>query len=282
MAVSKKNEAAAPQDGAAQSAKAVTSGRRLAIGANVAIAVFAAALLLVAVNWICSLKNYRHDIAAAGNYGISERTKGIINGQKDPIKLSLLYTPDDKDPKQQDYIERLLDYCGELTRFSPNIEVTHIATGSQREKLVTRISGTFGGEAEAHKNALTAFEGVRATLAADLAQRVAVGKTLLAQDSWLGGFPLFAQVATKLEAERRKATEVAEEIAEMTPEGGIPKYAEATTKAKQTLDEFTADFEAISGVMGQLTTLSEEMARSDSPYLSMLGEVAIYATRRVA
>ena len=281
MAVGKKNAAAAPQDGAAESAKAVTSGRRLAIGANVAIAVIAAALLLVAVNWICSLKNYRHDIAAAGNYGISERTKRIISGQEDPIKLSLLYTPDDKDSKQQHYIERLLDYCGELTRFSPNVEVTHIATGSQREKLVTRISGTFGGEAETHKNALAAFEKVRATLAADLEQQVAVGRTLLAQDSWLGGFPLFAQVATKLEAERKKATEVAEEIAELTPEGGIPKYAEATTKAKQTLDDFAADFKAIGTVMGQMTTLSEEMARPDSPYLSMLREVAPQANEAI-
>ena len=120
MAVSKKNAPVAPPDENDQNAKALTSGRRFAIGANVTIAVFAAALLLVAVNWICSLKNYRHDIAAAGNYGISERTKRIISGQKEPIKLSLLYTPDDKDSKQQHYIERLLDYCGELTRYSPS------------------------------------------------------------------------------------------------------------------------------------------------------------------
>jgi hypothetical protein len=275
MAVGTKNAEAAPRNGGvAERAKAVTSGHRFAIGANVAIAILAAALLLVAVNWISSLKDYRHDLASVGNYGISERTKRIVSGQKAPIRLSLLFTPDDKDPKQQHYIDRLLDYCEELREFSPNVEVTHIATGSQREKLVTRMSSTFGGEAERHKNALIAFEKLRATLAADLEQRVAASRTLLAQDSWLGGFPLFAQVATKLESERKKTTEVAEEIAELTPEGGIPKYAEATSKAKQTLDEFKTDFEAIGQIMGQLTTLSEEMARPDSPYLSMLREVA--------
>jgi len=274
MAVSTKNETTVPQDGSAKSAHAVSSGRRFAIGANVAISILLAALLLVAVNWIFSLKNYRHDIATEGNYGLSERTKSIISNQKEPIKLSLLYTPDDKDPKQQHYIERLLDYCDELTKFSPNINVTHIATSSQREKLVTRISATFGGEAEKHKNALDVFEKLRASLAADLKKRVALGQSLLSQDSWLSGFPLFAQVATKLQAEEKKATEVAQEIADLTPEGGIPKYAEATTKAKETLDEFKKDFEAIGKIMGQLTALSEEMARPDSPYLSMLREVA--------
>jgi len=274
MAVS--NQAALPQSSAPPDGS-VTAGRRFAIGANVAVSILAAGLLLLAVNWIGSLKDYRRDLAEVGNYGISERTKQIVKGYDKPIKLSLLYAPDEKDEKQQHYIDRLMDYCDELERFTPNVKATLISTGSQREKLVSQISTTFGGEAEAHRKALEAFKKLRTNIVADLDQRIAAARGLLAQESWLGDFPLFAQVAAKLQQEQKKAKDVADEIAGLTPEGGIPKYAEATTKAKDALKNFKDDLKAISQVMGQFNQLADETAKPDSPYTAMLRKVAAEA-----
>src|SRR5206468_2342538 len=55
------------ETGSGSAGQDVTAGRKLAVGANVAIAVAAAAGLLVAVNWIFSIKHVRKDIAS-GNY----------------------------------------------------------------------------------------------------------------------------------------------------------------------------------------------------------------------
>ena len=264
-----------------QEHQGVSSGRRFAIGANVTIAILAATALLVAVNWICSLKSFRKDIASAGNYGISERTKSIITEQEGEIRLSLLYEPDEDDEHQQNYVDRLLDYCDELERFAPTVQVDHIATDSQREKLVHRISTTFGGEADSHKKALASFEKLRTELAADLEQRVSAVLTVRDQDSWLADFPLFARVAGLLREKQKQLQEVAEEIREFTPEGGIPKFAEATTKAKEAASALAKDYGEVARIMGQFTGLADETTRPNSPNIAMLHEVALEARSSV-
>lgn len=124
------------------------ANRRFSIGANVTLAIILAAVLIVAVNWFASIKNVRRDLASFGNYGLSGRTKNILQSCTDPVSVSMVYMPDEADEKQQSYIDRLQDYLEEMTRFSTKVQVDVVATDSQREKLVSRISSTFGGEAE--------------------------------------------------------------------------------------------------------------------------------------
>ncbi|MFQ5502122.1 MAG: hypothetical protein ACE5EQ_07445 [Phycisphaerae bacterium] len=257
------------------------SGRRFAIGASVTIAIVAAAALLVAINWICSIKSYRRDIAALGNYGASDRTKRILSETDGEIKLSLLYTPDPENPHQQHYIERLLDYCEEIRRINPKVSVTHVSTLNQREALVTRISGTFGGEADRHRKALETFDGVRTQLETDLDQHTAAAEAILSQESWLSDFPLFAQVVLRLREIRTEMGEVAEAISEFAPEGGIPKYADATGKAKEAAGSIKKDLENISELMGQFNGLAEEATKPDSVYIALLRDVASQARDEV-
>ncbi len=259
----------------------VSSGRRVAIGANVAIAIVVAAALLVAVNWIFSLKNYRRDLASLGNYGISERTKRIVGACRGDILLSVLYRSDEKDEKQQHYIDRLLEYGDELARISPKVRVTHVDSDSQRERLVARLSSAFGGEAEGHRKALESFERLRADLLADLQQRIGAGQTLLAERTWLGEFPLFARVVKLLEQDQEQLNEAAKEIGKLAPEGGIPKYGEAATKAKETVKTVKEDFGTLAKAMEQLTTLADETTRPDSAPIAMLREVAQEARTKV-
>lgn len=259
-------------------AEEMSSGKRFAIGANVTIAVITAAALLVAVNWICSLKFYRKDIASLGNYGISERTKKIVSEHDGEIRLSILYRPNEKDEKQQGYIERLLEYCEELKRFTSSVKVTHVATDSQREKLVAQIGGTFGGEASDHKKALDSFEQVRAALKTDLDRILVTAQSLLEEESgWLSNFPLFARIATSLRASQEALAKATEEIEEFTPEGGIPKYADATSAADKVVNDVKKDFESIAKLMSQLTTLADETTQTNSRYIVMLREVAAEA-----
>ncbi len=262
-------------------AEGITSVRRVAIGANVAIAIIAAAALLVAINWIISLKNYRRDLASLGNYGISERTKRVVGECRDNVHLSLLYRSDEKDDKQRHYIDRLLEYGEELARFSPKVAVTHVDSDSQRERLVARLSSAFGGEAEGHKKALASFEGVRSDLLADLQERIAAGQALLGEQSWLGDFPLFARVVKLLEQDLEQLNEASKEIAQLAPETGIPKYGEAATKAKEAVKAVKEDFGTLAKAMEQLTALADETTRPDSAPIAMLREVAREAKAKI-
>ena len=114
-------------------------GRRLAIGANVTIAVITAAALLVAVNWLASLEYARKDVAASAHFGLSDRTKRILDECPGDIRLSVLYSRDSQDEKQRGYVDRLRDYCDELQGYSGKIKVKYVASQSQREELASKI-----------------------------------------------------------------------------------------------------------------------------------------------
>lgn len=263
-------------------AEAMSSGRRVAIGANVAVSILAAAALLVAVNWICSLKYARKDLAAAGNYGLSERTKRIIEGTEGGIRVSTVYPPNDEDSKQQEYIARIQDYCDELRRFTSKIEVVHVVSAGQREKLVSRISETFGGEAAKHQEALGAFAKLREELEADLRERAQEARSLMDGDTWLADFPLFANIAAAMQSDLDNLKKASDEINEFTPAGGIPKYSEATNRAKMALTDVKGHLKLIGDRMGELAVLAEETSKPDSTYIAMLREVAAECDSLVA
>lgn len=261
-------------EAAGTAGETTSSHRRFTIGANVAVAIAAAAALTVAVNYIASLKHYREDVASFGMYGLSERTKSVVQSYKDNIELSVLYVPKEDDDKQRQYISRLQDYCDELVRYSPNIKVTYVDTDSQREKLVSRISTTFGSEADKHKTTLANYETLSGELTADLAARLQEAQALMEGETWIGVFPIFASIVATMRADLESLQKAAEAIKELTPAGGIPKYAEATTKAKATLDEVKGHLTAIAKGMRQLSELADETVKADSKYPLMLREVA--------
>lgn len=264
-----------------QQDEAVSSGRRLAIGANVAIAVVAAGALLVAVNWFCSIKHVRRDLATLGGFGLSDRTKSVLDERHGDLAIWMVYPPDDEDDDQRGHIERLREYFDELTAYAPDIEVTHVATDSQREKLVVELSSALGGEADAHKAALAAFDQALAEADEALGQRLTEARTLIDGESWLGDFPLFAEAARMLSARKTGLKKTQEEIDELIPTSGIPKYADATGRAKTTLGDLKRDLEAVAQFLDRLTPLADEASRPDSPNIAMLREVAAEPERLI-
>ena len=253
----------------------VGSGQRFAIGANVLLSIVLAVGLLVAINMIASMKSYRSDLASAGNYGLSDRTKRVLGELDSKVQLSLLYEPDEGDDAQQERIARMLDYCEEISRYSGKVKYEHITSDRQREKLVVEINENLSSEADAHKIALEDFERVRSRAEADLITRYTEAQAILANnESWLGAFPLFTQVSLKLKEMTESAQEAAKEVAELTPKTGIPKYGEAVTKAEATVKNLSDGFSRISDLMGRLTQLATETGKPDSEYVALLRGVS--------
>ncbi|HWL94137.1 MAG TPA: hypothetical protein VNT79_11445 [Phycisphaerae bacterium] len=270
-------------------------GRRLAIGANVTLSILIAVALVAAINWIASLRYVRKDMATIGNYGISERTRRILSGASeakattqpaekvtnDNIHISVVYAPNSKDEKQQEYIDRLLEYCDELRASSNKVVVKHIATAREREELAAEINKTFGGEADQHRKALESFEGLRTQLMAALQQISTQSDALLQAESWLSDFPLFTQINLKLREMQKQLDEAAEEIKNQTGEAGIAKYGEATTRAKTAVETIKQTLEVIGKLTGELTKLADEVTKPDSPNIKMLREVAASAKSEI-
>jgi hypothetical protein len=169
-----------------------------------------------------------------------------------------------------------------LQRFASNVKVNHVTSPMQREKLVARISSTFGGEAGKHKEALDAFQKLLTDLKADIDQRLAEGKQLMDGETWLGDFPIFANIVTTLKSDKESLQKAADEIKELTPAGGIPKYGEATNKAKSAVADIKTHFQAIAKKLAELAVLADETTRPDSRHIATLREVAAQAKTLMA
>ncbi len=260
----------------------MSSGRRWLIGTNVAVTVVVAAALLIAINWIGSLKHVRRDLATLGAYGLTDRTKSILNERHGDLSIWMLYQPDEEDEEQQERIARLQDYLDELQAFAPDVTVTHVSTLSQREKLVTQLSSVLGGEAEQHKETLAEFTGMLDEIKTELQTRSAQAQALIEQQAWLGDFPLFAEVVRILHSRGDALDKAREEIDELIPPDGIPKYADAATRAKTAVGDVKKDLSSIAEFLSKLKTLADEAARPDSMNIRMLREVAAGPVQLIA
>lgn len=258
-----------------QSQNAVGTGRRFAIGANVALSIIVAAGLLIAVNVLASYEHVRKDLASVNNYGLSDRTRHILDEASSEIDLSIVYEPNDKDVKQREYIDRLQDYCDELAQYSKQVKVTHVATDRQREQLVADIRKSVGGEAGKHREAIEAFQRLASDIQAELTQRLAEVSAIRSNpDAWLSGFPLFEQVVQKLQEMHDDVGDLTKKINDLTPQAGLPKYGEAADAAKKGVETLKTDFEQVAKLMDRFTSLAKETTQPDSQYISMLRDVA--------
>jgi len=255
-------------------ASAASPGGRWAVGTNVVLSVVLAMALLAAVNWLSSIKNVRKDVATFGSYGLSDRTKQIVSGLTNDAQVWTVYPPKEEDPKQQEVIERLRDYLDELQQFSSKVKVSYVTTDRQREKLVAEISEAFSSESAKHREAIEAFGRVAADLEADLQQRLQAATSLMAGDAWLGDFPLYANIATVMQSDVQSLQQTQADIKELTPVGGIPKYAEAVEKAKTELGDIKSHLQSISQRLAELAALAEGTGSEDSRYIQMLRSVA--------
>lgn len=248
--------------------------QRFSIGANVVLAVVVAAAILVVVNMIAAKKSYRHDITSTGNYGLSDRTKSVLDGLKGDVTFSMLYRSGEDDEAQRNYVSRTQEYFDEMQRYSPAVRSTLVTSPMQREKLVAHLSEKFSGEADQHKAALGEFEKLRAELLAVIEQRVAEAGQLVGGQSWLSDFPVFTSIFTTLKADVETLKKVHEEIAELTPAGGIPKYKDAVDKAKTALGEVKGHLELITKRMRDLSDLGKDASQPDARNIATLRKVA--------
>lgn len=111
--------------------------RRLKYGLNVAVAVLAAAVLVVFVNWIA----YRHlyqrlDLTAGQRYSLAQQTTQLLNNLKGDHEIIALMRV------HNERRERVLSLLREYERYSDQLTVTHIDPNrdiAQRDRFYERL-----------------------------------------------------------------------------------------------------------------------------------------------
>lgn len=250
MAVSKPPTTATT--GSDASAHAAALRRRLVFGTNVGLTIVIAAVLVVVINWI-SLERYaRKDVASAGQYSLSDRTKKIID--KSPLKeitLTSVYTSTDKDSDR--YRSRVEDLFEELESYGKGrIKTANLTDDDAKRKLVERVQAKYGGKTGAYRELITLAHTNWDALRSWMDKTSKQYQALAEQKAWIAGFTTFGQIYGSLARDRQELEAALREIDEATSGIGIPRYEEAKQKIETNNTNFKADLEAGQKALAEL------------------------------
>src|SRR5512137_1579278 len=123
------------------------SQRRLRYGTNVLIMCLAALVIVVFLNVIAFKKHWRKDMAVAGVYQPSDRTKRIVDSAKGQVTLTSVYTGRDEENSRDKYFPAVQDFLQELQLYAPGkVKVAHVSTDAGKAELLARVQGKYSGQ----------------------------------------------------------------------------------------------------------------------------------------
>jgi hypothetical protein len=224
------------------------SQRRLRYGTNVLIMCLAALVIVVFLNVIAFKKHWRKDMAVAGVYQPSDRTKRIVDSAKGQVTLTSVYTGRDEENSRDKYFPAVQDFLQELQLYAPGkVKVAHVNTDAGKAELLARVQGKYSGQAKEYKAVVDDFtkfvteansqQGPTATQPALRQSLMELSTALGGETSYLAGFPQVADVQAKLTKSLQGLTDAQDEVKRLTKATGMPRYLEARDKINKALDE---------------------------------------------
>lgn len=130
------------------------SGRRVAFGLNVTLALVAAVILLVFVNWISYRRFLRYDFTSTRQYSLSPQTREILKEIKEPYRVVTLLGAAGADSAEareiRIYLSRARDLVDEYARYCRNLTVEHI----DADLDAARVKAFYGSVLERFKDRL--------------------------------------------------------------------------------------------------------------------------------
>lgn len=231
--------------GSGEAAALTAAQRRLRFGSNVALQVVMAALLLVILNGLGSMVRARQDLSRFGGYGLSDRTKHILDELAEPVRLTAVYTSTDPEKHRDEYLPRVEDLFEEMRLYRPDrVQVSVVRDLSDKRELERRFQEQFSSEAVAHRD----FQNFAEQTLQEIRQALRDQLLLLTQiqqgDTWLGRFPQFTSILISLQQSVKDIEKTQEKVQELTSNVALPQYSEANneigalvTSLKSTLED---------------------------------------------
>ncbi len=231
-----------------QSGFTTAGQRRLRYGTNVLIMCLAALVAVIFLNVITFKKHWRKDMAVAGVYQPSDRTKRIVDQVKGQITLTSVYTGRDEENSRDKYFPAVQDYLQELQLYAPaKVKVAHVNSDGAKAELLGRIQGKYSGQAKEYKAVIDDFtrfvneakapQGPTATQPSAQQSLLELNTALGNEQSYLAGFPQVADLQAKLTKDLQALTDAQDEVKRLTKGTGMPRYTEARDKITKTLDQ---------------------------------------------
>ncbi len=259
MAVNKQSQVS--PSGGDKSAQAVARGRRLFFGANVALMTLIAALLVIFINWIAHAQYKRIDVANSGMYGLSDRTKKILNDcPAKEITFTAVYTSTDKEKDREKYLPRVRDLFEEMEAYSPKVKVQYVSDDDQKRELIARIQKKFSGKSRDYQELVDLTKAKWADLTAWIQQTTQQYDRITNDKRWLSGFLTFTKISNELARDLEELQQTQREVDEAIGGVGLPRYEQAKQKIEQFNNKIKGHLEEAQTWFGDLQKSEETLS----------------------
>ncbi len=213
---------------------------------------FAIAAVL-AVNMLAEKKPVHKSWESLGRYGLSERTKKILNDVKVTVRLSCVYTSTDKAKATDEKRSRVLELLEDMKPYCDRITVDNVTNDGDKAGLLARLRGQLGTQADAHRKFVRKFQADAESLQADLEKEAQAWKTH-SPDSYLNQWGLPAEISSALDEGAAKLKQARQKVDAALGGAGLPDYADLVRQIKD------AD-ESCRGVLDQSDNFVKALAK---------------------
>ncbi|MCD6304091.1 MAG: hypothetical protein J7M21_03930, partial [Planctomycetes bacterium] len=232
--------------------------------ASVAVVSVAAALALVVVvnvlgqydNPRRGRHNYIHvSMETLGRYGLSERTKKILDSVKEPIRLTCVYTSTDESKRTDELRPRVLELLDDMKIYGHDVTVDNVTTDAGKARLLARLRGQLGSRADKHDAFLKKFQKDVPALLADL-QRTGRQWSAYGVDSYLNMWSLPVEIAHLVQQNSRKLDRLHQKIKDALDGPGLPDYAELVRQIKDEVKDFRDGLKKAVGLVADVAEIA--------------------------
>jgi len=219
-----------------------TGTRRVKYGLNVAVAVIAATLIVVLINWISYRQFYRFDFTATRRYSLSQQTHKLLSSLEGQYQLVTLFSGSNT------FRNQAQDLVTEYARYSSAITVDHIGLNQ-----ITRLENFYQTLHQRYDTQLqpiiSALENARQTLEQVRLAITDLRAPLLElhQDPALGESALQQLIQQVVQALGRSDSEIKslDEQTQQTLTGPLPNYTGVRTSYQNLLTNLDQNILAI-------------------------------------
>jgi len=196
---------------------------RLRYASYVTVSVAVAVGLVIVCNMIAQTEYYRRDVQTLHRYGLSGKTRVILQALKTPVRLTCVYTSADEKTLAADYRPAVLELLEEMRQANPLIEVANAATDSAKAKVVGRLRGQLGVQVKQHTEFLQDFQRRGEALNKAVGAEAEMWKAL-GEDSYLGLWGLPAEVLGVLGKTSQETDQLRSRIAREMAASALPNF----------------------------------------------------------
>lgn len=199
-------------------------GSRQRYACMVVLSISLAVAAVLAVNLLAEKMPLHANLETLGRYGMSGRTKKILDALPEPVTLTCVYTSDDADMKAEDYRPRVMELLGDMALYSDKVEVNNVTTDAGKARLLARLRDKLGTQADEHRRFVQDFSDQAEALQAKLERQAEAWRAHPAE-SYLNQWGLAVKMSSALDEAIKQFGQARQKVKAAREGGGLPDYA---------------------------------------------------------